>query len=349
MPIGIQAESLGDLLTNTLKDLGRPKFTDLSVSLQDFPAVHTLLKKNRVVLESGKGIQWNMLMNHSNAAENQGLYAPDNIRTMDGMIQASMEWRHSTTNWGIDRREVAMNRSPAQIVDLLKERRIQAMTAMVVLMENNFWRAPASTDTDSPKGVPYFVTKNASEGFNGGHLTGYSDCAGVSATTYSAWNNYTAPYTSVSPDDFMRKLRKACRLTKFTPPVEMIPTFNTGDAYSFFTTESLVASLEELLMAQNENLGDEIVPKYGSAILRRTPVKWVPRLDEDTTNPFYGLNFGVFKTYVLRGCWMTETRTEHLADSHNVMAMFVDSTYQWVCKDRRRQFVISNGTTYPNL
>ena len=344
---GIQAENLGDLLLNTLKDLGRPKFTDLSVDLQDYPAFKQLFKQNRVTLDSGKGIQFNVLMNHSQAAVHQGLYAPDTVHIMDGMVQGSMDWRHTTSNYGLDEREVAMNRSPAQIVDLVNERRIQSRVAMIELMENTFWRFTAATDTDSPKGVPYFVTKNASEGFNGGIPTGYSDVAGISPTTYPRWNNYTAPYTAVSPDDFMRKLRKCCRKTRFEPPVENTPTFNTGDNYGFYTNEPLMAGLEELLMAQNENLGDDIVPKYNSAMLKRTPLKWVPRLDEDSTNPFYGINWGTYKTYVLRGFWMKEKVVSSTAESHNVWVVFVDCSYQWVCKDRRRNFVISNGVTYP--
>jgi hypothetical protein len=300
-----------------------------------------------VVLESGTGIQWNVLMNVSEAAQHQGLYAPDNVHVMDGMVQASLNWRHSTTNFGIDVREVAMNRSPAQIVDLLNERRIQSRVSLVELLENSFWRFPDSDDDDTPFGLPYHVTKNGSEGFNGGIPSGYSDVAGISPTTYPRWNNYTAPYSAVTPDDFMRKLRKAVRLTRFEPPVDNIPTFSTGDNYGFYTNEALMASLEELLMAQNENLGMDVVPMMNSAVLKRVPIRWVPRLDEDTTNPFYGINWGTFKTYVLRGFWMKEKVNESTADSHNVMVVFVDCTYQWVCKDRRRNFVISNGTTYP--
>ena len=34
-------------------------------------------------------------------------------------------------------------------------------------------------------------------------------------------------------------------------------------------------------------------------------------------------------------------------NQHNVMVWFVDCVYNWICRDRRRNFVISTATTYP--
>ena len=89
------------------------KFTEIATDLQDFVAMRTLLKKNRVQLQSGTGIQWDVMVNHSDAAANVGLYATDNVNVVDGMVQASSVWRNTTTNYAIDRRELAMNRTPA--------------------------------------------------------------------------------------------------------------------------------------------------------------------------------------------------------------------------------------------
>jgi hypothetical protein len=353
MAYGVQAESLGDLIKNTLKELGRFKFTELMSDLQDFPAVTTLMKKNRVKLESGYSIQWNLLMNHSGSSRNQGLYAPDNVTVMDGMVTASVPWRHSTSNWAIDVREVDMNSGPAKIVDMIVERRTQAAASMVELLENNFWRAPSASDGDTPYGLPYWVTKNGTAGFTGGILTGYSDVAGLSPTTYPRWNNYAAPYTNVTESDFIRAARKAMTYIKFMPMTAGLgmtpPSYNTGDNWGHFTTYALIADLEEYLKTQNENLGNDIASKDGSVMFRRAPVTWVPRLDEDTGDPFYSINWGVFKTYILKSRWMKETEIPHDSQSHNVRVQHFDSSYQFVCKDRRRCSVLSTNTTYPNL
>lgn len=344
----IQAENLGDLIKTTLRDLGEMRFTEIATDLQDHVAMRTLLKKERITLESGTGIQFDVLVNHSNSAANVGLYATDNVNVVDGMVQANTVWRNTTTNYAIDRREVAMNRTPRRIVDLLKARRIMAMIALAELMENNFWGAPSATDSLTPLGLPYWITKNATEGFNGGVLSGYNDVAGLNPTTYPRWKNWTAPYTAVSKDDFVRKARQAATKTKFMPPTDGIPDFNTGDRYGMFTNYAVLGQLEEALEAQNDDLGNDVASMDGRVVFRKTPVTYVPKLDSDTTNPFYGLNWGVFKTYVLRGEWLRETSIPITPGQHTVASQHVDCTYNWCCKDRRRNFVLSNGVTYPS-
>lgn len=343
----IQAENLGDLVATTLKDLGDMKFTEIATDLQDHVAMRVLLKQNRVVLESGTGIQWDVLIDHNRSASNVGLFASDNVNVVDGMVQASTVWRHTTSNYAIERRELAMNRTPRRIVDLLKARRIMAMIALAELMEGNFWDFPAATDTLTPLGVPYWVTKNATEGFNGGIPSGYSNVAGLSPTTYPRWNNWTYQYTAVSRDDFIRHARQGCTKTYFRPPVDGIPTFNTGDKYGFFTNYAVIGQLEEAVESQNENLGNDLASKDGQVIFRRVPVQYVPKLDADTTNPMYGLNWGVFKTYVLRGEWLRETNIPIAPGQHTVSQQHVDCSYNFICKDRRRNMVLATGTTYP--
>lgn len=343
----IQAGDLGDLIANTLRDLGEMHFTEIATDLQDHTAQRILLKKESITLTSGTAVQWNVLVNHSNSAANVGLFATDNVNVVDGMVQANIPWRHVTTNYAIERREVAMNRSPRKIVDLLKERRIMAMIALAELMEANFWNFPLATDSNTPFGVPYFVTKNATEGFNGGIPSGYSSVAGLSPTTYPRWNNWTYQYGAVSKDDFIRHARQAATKILFKPPVDGIPTFNTGDKFFYGTTYTVIGQLEEACEAQNENLGNDLASRDGQVIFRRLPVTWVPKLDADTTNPFYMLNFGVMKNYILSGEWLKETAIPITPGQHTVASQHVDCSHNLVCKDRRRQAVLSTGTTYP--
>lgn len=345
----IAPESLGDLIATTLKDLGEMKFTEIATDLQDHVAMRVLLKKNRISLESGTGIQWDVMIASNGSAQNVGLYATDNVNVPDVMVQASSVWRNTTANYAIERREVAMNRSPRRIVDLLKTRRIACMIDLAERMESNFWNFPAASDTLTPLGVPYWVTKNATEGFNGGIPSGYSTVAGLSPTTYPRWNNWTYQYSAISRDDFIRHARQAATKTYFRPPVDGIPTFNTGDEYGFFSNYTVVGQLEEAVESQNEDLGNDLASRDGQTIFRRVPVTYVPKLDADTTNPFYGLNWGVFKTYILSGEWLRETNIPVTPGQHTVSQQHVDCTYNFICKDRRRNFVLATATTYPSI
>jgi hypothetical protein len=83
-------------------------------------------------------------------------------------------------------------------------------------------------------------------------------------------------------------------------------------------------------------------------VFRGTKVQWSPALEADTTNPIYGLNLGEFKITILRGRWLKETVIGRLPGQHNVRGVFVDSSLEFICYNRRRQFVLSNGTTMPD-
>lgn len=344
----LTATQLTDLVATTLRDLGKPKFTEIATDLQEHTAMQSLLKKNRVELQSGYGVQWDVMIDHSHTAINVGLGASDNINIVDTMVQAQADWRNSTANWAIIGQEMDMNREPSRIVNLVKERRIACMISVAELMEANFWGPPvAISDSVTPWGVNTWIVKNASEGFNGGAPSGYTTI-GLNPSTYPRWKNYTAQYTSVTKDDLVRKWRKAATFTKFKPPVDGIPTFNTGNVYGFYTNYGVIGPLEEALEAQNENLGNDIASKDGEVVFRRTPVKWVPKLEADTTNPVYGINWGDFKTIILSGWWLKETSVPIYPGQHTVAAHFLDCTYQWVLKNRRTQFVLATGTTYPS-
>jgi hypothetical protein len=348
IPNALVAPSDGDLVQTTLRDLGDLRFTEISTNLQRHTAMRNLLRKNRVVFQSGYGLQWDVMVNPTLAAANVGLGASDNVNIVDTMTQATCDWRNTTTNYAIIGQEMAMNRTPRRIVDLLKVRRIGALISLAELMERNFWGPPpAVSDVLTPWGINTWIVKNAVEGFNGGAPSGYTTI-GLNPTTYPNWNNWTYQYTAVSRDDLVAHWRKAATFTDWQPPVDGIPTFDTGDEYGFYTNYTVIQTLESILESQNDNLGTDIASQDGKTMMRRQPVNWVPYLEGDTTNPVYGVDWGVFKTGILEGWWLKETAVPIVPGQHTVAAQFVDSTYQWLLRDRRRCFVLATGTTYPS-
>jgi hypothetical protein len=347
-PNVLTAPQLGDLVQTTLKDLGRPKFTEIASSLQRHTAMSNLLRKNRVQLDSGTAVQWDVKVLLSHSAANVGLGASDNVSIEDTMTQASADWRNSTASYAIIGQEIDMNDNPSRIVDLIKSRRIDALIAMAELMEANWWGPPvALTDNLTPWGVNTWVVKSTTQGFNGTVPSGYTTI-GLNPTTYPNWANWTDGYTAVARDDLVRKLRKAATFTDFQPPVDGIPTFNTGDDYQFYSNYQVIGPLEEILESQNDNLGNDIAKYDGNVHFRRAPIMWVPKLEADTTGPVYGLNMGWFKTYILKNWWLRETHVPIYPGSHTMSAHFVDCTYQPITKNRRCHFVLCTAATYPS-
>jgi hypothetical protein len=347
-PNALTAPNVGDLVQTTLRDLGKPKFTDISSPLQRHTAMRNLLRKNRRELESGYGVQFDVMVGQAGSATNVGLGASDNVDDVDVMTQGTADWRNTTCNYSIIGQVLDMNREPARIVNFVQMKRIAALISLAELMEANFWGPPvASTDAITPWGVNTWLVKNATEGLNGGAPSGYTTI-GLNPTTYPQWQNWTYQYTNVTNEDLVRHWRKAALFTDFQPPVDGIPTPNTGDDYGFYTNYGVIGPLEELLMSQNDNLGDDLAKYDGKVHLLRTPVMWVPKLEADTTNPVYGINWGWAKTYILQGWWLRETHVPIYPGQHTISAHFMDATYQWVWKNRRANFVLATGTTYPS-
>lgn len=345
--MSLQATSLGDLVAATTRDFGEPDFTEIATDLQDHVAMSVMLKPEKMKkFGSGTGLQFNIMVNHNNSAGNSGLYARIVPNAIDTMIQAQVDWRFSRWSYAIERREVSMNRNPRRIVNLIEERRLTGMISWAELMEGNFWRAPSATDPDTPLGVPYWVTKNATAGFTGGILSGFSSVANVSPTTYPRWNNYAFPFTNISVDDFLPAARQAAVKTGFKAPVSGIPNTVTGDSRGYFTNYTVIQKLEDIATSQNENIGPDVTKYDGGVLFRRLPIVWVPLLDNDTTTPFYGLHFGSFKIGYLAGEWQNQVTIPQLDQQPTVSLTVYDSQYNFFCYNRRLNFVGSNGTTY---
>lgn len=344
--MALQGSGVADLVTTTLQNVEPLKFTDISTTYQRFSALPNLIKKHKVTFDTGVDFRFDLMTNYNNGFKAVGLYNKDTVSVPDVMQQATVPWRHVTWNWAIDEKEVAMNRSPRKIVDLTLTRRIAAFIGATVGFEQFFWGLPGVTDTLSPYGMPYWVVKNATEGFNGGAPSGYTTVAGINPTTYPNWSNWTFQYVADTPDDLLKKWYKAAEFTDFDTAVPDMPTFNTGDDYGYYTNWSVIQPLEEVLRNRNDNTESNIAKYQGQLMFMQKPVKRVVQLESDTTNPIYGLNWGEMHCAALRGLWLKETKIEKMPGEHTVAAAFYDCSFQFFTRNRRRHFVGATGTTY---
>lgn len=345
--MALQASDIADLVKTTQKELGKMKWTDLAGGLQEYVALPKLLKKEKVQFDDGYLIQWNVMIGTSGAARNVGLYQVDTVNVADQMQTASVPWRHATTNYAFDRREIAMNSGSSKIVDLVKVRRVDAQIELAKLVENDFWDCPSSsTDSTKPFGIDYYLVYNATTGFNGGNQTGFSaGPGGLDSTVYTRWKNFTAQYTNVTKPDLVAKMRQAATQTLFMSPVD-VPDYNRGDRYGYYMAYATLAALESLLEAQNENLGQDVASQDGRLTFRRNPCTYVPQLDSGTAAtalPVYGINWGEFYPVFLKGEYMVEEGPKVVGNQHTVFQTHVDLTYNWCCKNRRRQFLIAKS------
>lgn len=349
--MALQGTGVADLITTTLNNVEPMKFTDITTDLQRFIALPNLIKKHKVMFDTGADFRFDLMTNSNPSARFVGLYAQDTVNVPDVMSQAVVPWRHVTWNWAIEEHEIAMNRSPRKIVDLTLTRRIASFVGATQLFEHAFWSVPAASNTTDPFGIPYWIVKSASAStatsFTGATPSGYTTVANISPTTYPRWQNFANQYTFVTPDDLMKKWYQAAEFTDFDTAVPDMPTFNTGDDMGFYTNYGVLGPLEEMLRNRNDNNGSDLAKCMGQTMFAQKPVIRVPQLEYDTTNPVYGINWGEFHVAGLRGLWLKETKVPIMPGQHLVSANFVDCTFQFFSRNRRRHFVLSTGTTLP--
>lgn len=344
--MSIPAEGILDLVTTTLKELGRARFTEIATDIQQFH-IWRLIRRRQVSMGApGVGLQWNLMTRTGGGSRHVGLFAEDVVNVEDVMVTASMPWRHTTQNYAFDLREPDLNSGAAQIVDIVKTRRIAKMLGLAELIEATGWGLPASNDNVTPSGIPLYVVKwpagNPTPGFTGGNPPGYANgAANLSSTTYPRWSNWAGRYQQATKTDLIAKMRTAARKSDFMSPIK-VPTYNSGfSAFELFTNNDLLSELELIGEAQNENLGRDIASMDGQIVFRRNPILYVPYLDADTSDPIYGINWRHMYFGIAKGWFFRESPQLRAGTQHTVVAVHIDTSWQLKCTDRRRSWVLS--------
>ena len=338
-------DQLADLVAGTLADLGKGAWTDLTTDLQEFIVLPKIMKKEKVKFQGGKGLQWNVKMSTAGNSRNVGFFETDVATVADSMVQANCGWAHNTSNYSFDLKEEAINSASAvQIFDLIKSRRADAYVDLATLFEQNFWGVADTSNNKKPLGVKNWLCYSATPGFNGTVPSGFTDCAGINPTTYPRWRNYTAQYTNATKADLIAKVRVAMDTCMFKSPLDPVPPdYRRNDRRSMYTTLATKQALEVLAEQQNDNLGNDLASKDGLVTIRKVPVEWAPYLEAETTAvPFVGIDWGVFYPVFLSGRYMIESQGKNFL-SHEVLTMHVDTSYGYVCRDRRANFLIAKA------
>lgn len=337
-------DQLDDLVNLTLKKYERGRWVDLSLDLQ-FYFCTKLFKKGRIRSMSGPKYNWKLQTTNTGTARHTELFDIDQTAVKDLTTEAEIPYTKQTVNFSYDVDEEVFNTSPEEIVDVIAVRRHSAYNDYFELMEEAIWSAPSSS-TESPRtpfGIPFWIQKNSTEGFNGGNPSGFSSgAAGVDSTTYTNWKNYTAPYTNVTRDDFIKKLKKAAEYCRFKAPHDF-KELGSGVNFEFVTTYSVREELEILVESRNDNLGTDLGTYNGGQIMfRSSPVQWVPYLTEnDSSNPFYGINWNTFFLATKKGKQGLQWSKPMIApNQHTVKTVHGDGWTQIGCNNRRGNFVL---------
>lgn len=344
----LTAQDVADVVALTLYELGPLKMQQIAQARQYYEVYSKWFKKDKVTFDSGQGIQ-RTLMNRvdSNAASHVGYTDPDAVNIIDVIDTLNIPWRHARTAWGlVYQTDILMNSGKALIHNVIKPKRLASLLGLIEELENKGFASPdSSSNKTDPYGIKYWVVKNNTTGFNGGAATGHTTVGGVSLTDSPTFKNYTAQYTNVTKSDLIKKWRTMHRKCRFVSPISVNDyRGGMGERFRYYVNESVISTIEDIGEGQNENLGRDIASMDGTMVFRKGPILWVPKLDDDTTNPVYAIDHSTFYPVILKGDYLREGDAKQSPNQHNTYQVFVDLSYNYLCVDRRRNGVLATTT-----
>ncbi len=323
----------------------RGAFLDLQTDLTDHVAVREMWMNRKKKFGGGNDWEFQAQVDHNYSARVVGLYETDGSSLTDSMITGQVRPRHINAHYIYDQKEPAFQKGGVQIVDLVKTRYVGMMVSMYELMETILWGKPTtSADTKTPFGIEYWVTKGTSgqEGFYGLNPSGFSaGRAGIDSSIYGRWANWFADYTAIEKDDLIRKMRKGHRNTQFRSVVSHAQPTLGPMRNGIYTNDAVIGIMEELLEDQNMNLGKDLDSMGGRTLFKSTPITYAPKLDDDTENPVYMLDWQWLAIGVLPGWENQLTKPYMVPNKHLVRRVDLDCTLNMVCTNLRKQAVFA--------
>lgn len=347
MPAILLPDQLDDFVNLTLENFKRRKWVDLSLDLQHYEFAGRFLQGKKDPEKGGSQLTWKVQTTNTGTARHSELYDVDQTAVTDLTTEAKIPWTKQTVNFSYDVDEDVMQTDMETIVREIAIREHSMYNDFFELMEEAMWDFPASSSTSPrpPSGIPFWVVKNDTEGFNGGDPSGWSGGpGGIDSDTYTNWKNYTFESTDVSRDDFIAKVLRACEFTRFLSPRPFAELGGRPEKmeyrHTYSTTYRLLSELEKYLQGSNDNLGVDLARYSGQVMIKGNPVRWIPYLEEnDTTDPIYGIDWDVFKYFFRKGRHMLRQPPQKRDNQHTVRVVHMDNWGNFSCYNRRRCFV----------
>lgn len=342
--MAITVDNVADHLIATLRELGWLHWSQIAQALTDYEMMQHMLKEDKLIIDSGSGIKRTLMDKTIGAARHKGAYDEDQGNIGDHLVELDVPWRHADTTWQVHFvHDVLMNSGKQMVNNVIMPRRAGAMIDLAAELEDKCWAAPAVGNDTEPYGIPYWLVKNATTGFNGGYPGSHTDIAGINLTNHPNFKNYTFKYTGVVTEaDALRLMRAAHLAIRFKSPIG-VPEFRgaKGQRYRIYVNDETYLQMEDVAMQRNDNLGTNLAAISsvdGVPTFKKHPIVNVPKLNADTQYPIYMLDRATIYPVVLEGDHLRETVRE-IPNKHNLTRTITELTYNFLCTDRRQNAV----------
>jgi len=330
MPAVIQADQLDGLIKTTERHIERERKASCAERLVDYVGVQNIFRREKVMVTDGYGLEWNITTDHSGTATQVGLFDTIAPGTTLHQVRANIPWRHSRVHTSWDLREVAMNRSPARILNYTKEKIFEMDVSWFELLEGQIWNGPNSGDDQSCFGIwGYWLYTPLDGGTNNSTAPWTTTSTGgrvnlnptilaagpaaVSRVTYSRSSHWYQNYAAVTYGDLFTKMRTGMDNINFKSPVQYNKLGDGETRFGVYCRTDDARAAADTVRLQNENIGPDVAYYDGKAIIRGVPIVGVPKLDEIdaalvlANHPFFIIDWSQMRPICLEGFAPYET------------------------------------------
>lgn len=370
---GITIQQAIDLGHATLEAFEQDSL-QMALKHQCYEVVNRWFGPDKMMLDGGDRVEKFISLRDTGNAQHTRMYGTDtpNISNVDEKIK--VEWTHAQVSYSYSVKEIAMNKNnKRRIYSLLKQRHDNAYREFADLLEESAWRTPTSASDDlNPFGIPtWLVQDNQNDSETGDFVGTQANYWSSSDSSFNPggidvsdedgvnkrWNSFYADHGNQLDSTMLKKLSRAFRKTKFQSPTFASQTIDPKSSFSNFrlyTTSAVLDELEELARHSDDRVGADLGKYAGKTIFKGIPFEYVDVLDDDSSvstqqgyvyggDPIYGINHNHFRAVVLDGENFRVNKPMTKVGQHNVLTVYIDLTYQYICDNRRTAgFLISD-------
>jgi hypothetical protein len=337
---GIQFADIDDAVLLTMENyIKKGAFLDLQTDITDHVAVREIWKNRQKKFDGGNDWTFQAQIATNGSTRAVGLFETDGTALSDTMIEGSMSPRHINACYIYDQREKAFQQGGKAIADLVQTRYTAMMVDFYDYLEAVLWGCPAASDTKTPHGVSYWVTKGTAgqEGFYGMDPTGYTSVGRghILSSAQARWRSWFADYAEVTDTDLIAKIDTAMMSTQFRSPVDHAQPDLASAKTGIYANQGTAKQLKALLRTQNMNLGNDLIGVL--PLIKGVAPTYVPKLDADTSDPVYILDWKWMAVGVLAG-WENNLSAPYMVPNKSkVRRVDLDCTLELVCTNLRKQ------------
>ena len=347
---GVTVDNIPDVLTATLENLPQRGEIELALKYRNYPICDQWFRGGKKQVTGGEKISRRIQLRSNGSARHVDLYEVTGNEQVDTMEKIEAPWVHVEAKFHIENHEVLFNKSAAQIVDLVKSRRLAAYQDYVDEIEAKLWASPDdSGDTKHPYGVAYWCNfletgvTDPTGGFNGKTVV-YGD--GTTSTSVGAidgnntlnsrWRNWAATYTDINAT-FIDTLRNTVDEVDFEVPISLRDLYKgRASRTRIYSSKATRRKYQKLVNAGPDDRNGDLEPAFGNMLtFMRVPWIGVSALDGVSYSPVYVLDHQHFFPYVLEDMWMKEGKPMTDRSQRHVHTVGIDGSYQAFCLNRR--------------